>query len=149
MKDLLHASPSLGSQSAKLNENGGDPFSEFETILVKRDLAKTSCHYGKFIDEGDIRDYWQTQFKGKYLISNSIDHGVVDFNGQNVPFEEYERVLQPGAIVKMSVVISTFSMLNKDTKNESVFAKLEPIQVKVVSEGEAIRALSVGKPILL
>lgn len=149
LKGLLYSSPSLAVDGAKLSENGGDPFSEIEAVLVKRDLAKTSCHFGQFVDEGDNRDYWQHKFKGKYLVCNPPDHGVVDVHGLNVPFEEYDRVLQPGAIVKMSVVITTFSMVNKEDKKETVFAKLEPIQIKGVNEGEAIRGLSVGKRILL
>lgn len=146
---LLHGSPSLCGDDVKLSLNGGDPFSEVDAVLVKKDLAKTSCQLGQYVDEGDTRDYWQHQIKGKNLVSNSIEHGVVDTHGVNIPFAEYERVLQPGAIVKMSVILSTFSMKKKDDTKEMVFAKFEPIQIKVVNEGKCIRKLGVGKPILL
>lgn len=149
LKGLLGTCSSLCKEDVKLSENGGDPFSDPDSVLVKRDLAKTAGHFAQFVDEGKDRDYWQHKFKGKYLVSNDIDHGVLDVHGLNVPFEEYDRVFQPGVIVKMSVVISTFRMINNETKGETVFAKLEPIQVKVVSQVEGIRGLSAGKPILL
>lgn len=149
MKKLLESCPALNEKDAVLSSKGGDPFAATGSILLKRDLARVSRLMFPFEGDENKHQYWLEKLDGSSVVPKELAYGVQDIQGHEVGFEDYGTVLCPGAIVKISILLSTYTLRGREQNGTSIFAKLDPVQIRVIANGEVAKSLKPGRAVRL
>lgn len=149
LKKLLESCPPLKGMDAALSSKGGDPFADPNSILLKRELVRVSTMGYPFELEEEKYKYWLEKLDGRHLIPNELPHGVQDIDASSISFEDYGNVLSPGAIVKMSVLLSAYVIRGREQEATAIYAKLDPLQVRVLANGEIAKSLKPGRAVRL
>lgn len=149
LKDILITCPVLDNRTGVLSPKGGDPFNEPGTILLKRDLGRSSRLMFEFQGDEKKHQYWNEKIDGRFLIPNELTYGVQDIGGSDVSFQDYGNVVSPGAIIKASVILSVYTLKSRENGESTAYAKLDPIQMRVLANGEVATHLKPGRALKL